>query len=335
MKNLRSVDLNLLVAFEALLRERNVSRAADRIGLAQPSMSNALARLRTLFRDELFVATPRQMRPTRRALELAGPVSEALRHVRLALDEDRPFDPATAKRRFTIGSTTYANASLIPPFIAMQQREAPSIDLAVRLLTNRETIRALDNDDIDIAIGVMAELPRRFCARPLLSDRAVCVARRDHPSLANGLTLENFVALPHVRAALAEDPVESVDVALAHKGLERRFAVIAPSFLAIPIMVAHSTMLGVMPEKLARPVAALTGLAVYDIPLDLTPWTLSVVWSKRNQADSGACWLRERLCATFATLQNNPTTRRGAASARAMPSMALRAETQGPRRRSG
>jgi DNA-binding transcriptional LysR family regulator len=297
-RNLRSIDLNLLVSFEALLRDRNVTKAADRVGLAQPSMSNALARLRKTFGDELFVATSRGMRPTARALELAEPVSEALRQVRLAL-QDHPFDPATARRRFTIGATTNANFTLVPPLLEIF-REAPSIDLHIRALTNQQTVQALDAEEIDLAIGVIAELPRRFSVRPLLMDRAVCVARRDHPALRNGLTLELLVALPHVRAALQESPVEAVDVALAYRGLERRFAMIVPNLLLMPIVVARSAMLGILPEKAAKPIADPGRLAVHEIPLDLAPWMLSVICSRRREKDTGVRWLCDRICATFA-----------------------------------
>jgi DNA-binding transcriptional LysR family regulator len=300
MRNLRTVDLNLLVAFEALMRERNVTRAADRIGLAQPSMSNALARLRTLFKDELFIAMPKQMRPTQRALDLAGPIADALRHIRLAVDPNRPFDPATAARCFRVAGTNHANVTLIVPVVEMLRREAPATNLFIRTLTPPQTVVALCNGDIDLAVGVMHELPRALACRPLLSDRAVCLARRDHPALKGGLTLKTFVALPHIRAALTEDPVEEVDVALAHRGLERRFAMIVPSDLAVCVVVANSAMLGVVPERLARPVATRIGVAIHEIPLELGPWTLTLFWCRQAEQDPATCWLRDRVGATFA-----------------------------------
>lgn len=300
MRNLRSVDLNLLVAFEALMREQNVTRAADRIGLAQPSMSNALARLRLLFKDELFVATPKQMRPTRRALALAGPVAEALQRIRLALDPDQPFDPSRAARCFRLAGTNHANVTLVTPIVELMQREAPSANLFIRALTPRQTMHALDEGDVDLAIGVVGELPRSIACRPLLTDRGVCLARRDHPALRRGLTLKALVDLPHVRAALSEDPVEEVDVVLAQQGLERRFAMVVPGYLAVAAVVSNSTMLGIVPEGLARPIAARTELAVHELPLDLAPWTMSLLWSKAAENDPGLCWLRDRILATFA-----------------------------------
>lgn len=302
MKNLRSVDLNLLVAFEALMRERNVTRAADRIGLAQPSMSNALARLRLLFKDELFVATPKQMRPTARAEALAGPVTEALQRIRQALDPDQPFRPETTPRCFRIAGTNHANVTIITPIAEIMRREAPSARLFIQAMTHRQTMRALDDGDIDLAIGVIGELPRSIACRRLLQDRSVCLARHDHPGLRSGLTLDALVALPHVRAALSEDPVEEVDVALAQKGLERRFAMVVPNYLAVAAVVARSTMLGIVPEELARPIAAQTGLAVHELPLDLAPWTMSLLWSKNAEKDRGLCWLRDRILATFSVL---------------------------------
>ena len=300
MKNLRSVDLNLLVAFEALMRERNVTRAADRIGLAQPSMSNALARLRAVFKDELFIATPKQMRPTPRALALAGPVTEALQRIRLALDPDQPFEPARTGRCFRLAGTNHANVTLITPITEILRHEAPKANLFIKALTPRQTMQALNEGDIDLAIGSIAELPRAIACRTLLTDRAVCLARRDHPALRGGLTLQALVELPHVRAALSEDPVEEVDVALAHKGLERRFAMIVPGNLAVAAVVSSTAMLGVVPERLARSIAALTTLAIHELPLELPAWTMSLLWSKRAENDPGLCWLRDRILAAFA-----------------------------------
>jgi DNA-binding transcriptional LysR family regulator len=288
MKNLKSIDLNLLVAFEALMRERSVTHAADRVGLAQPSMSNALARLRALFNDELFVATPRQMRPTPRAIDLAEPITEALQQIRLAIDPNRPFNPATAVRCFNVAGTNHASVSLLIPLVEMLQREAPSINLFLRLLTTAQMVQALEEGDIDLGTGVMTELPRCLAARPLISDRAVCLARRDHPALKSGLTLKKFVSLPHVRAALTQDPVEDVDIALAHKGLERRFAIIVASHLDVCFVVANSAMLGIVPERMARPIAARAGVVIHEIPLN-----------KRAEKDPGICWLRDKVCATL------------------------------------
>jgi DNA-binding transcriptional LysR family regulator len=300
MKNLRTVDLNLLVAFEALMHERNVTRAADRIGLAQPSMSNALARLRAAFKDELFVATPKQMRPTRRALALAGPIVEALQKIRLALDPDRPFDPSTTARCFRLAGTNHANVTLITPIVEIMRCEAPLANLFIKAMTHRQTTHALEEGDIDLAIGVISELPRSVACRPLLTDRAVCLAQRGHLALTGGLTLRALIELPHVRAALSENPVEEVDVALAQKGLERRFAMVVPGYLAVAAVVANSTMIGIVPENLARPLAARAELAVHELPLELPSWTMSLLWSKRAENDPGLCWLRDRILATFA-----------------------------------
>jgi DNA-binding transcriptional LysR family regulator len=282
------------------MREQNVTRAADRIGLAQPSMSNALARLRAVFKDKLFIATPKQMRPTPRALALAGPVAEALQRIRLALDPDQPFDPARTERRFRLVGTNHANVTLIAPIAEILRREAPKANLFIKALPPRQTMQALDEGDIDLAIGTIGELPRAIACRTLLTDRAVCLARRDHPALRGGLTLQALVELPHVRAALSEDPVEEIDVALAHKGLERRFAMIVPGYLAVVAVVSNTAMLGVVPERLARPIAALTMLAIHELPLELPTWTMSLLWSKRAESDPGMCWLRDRILAAFA-----------------------------------
>ena len=152
--NLATVDLNLLVAFEALMEERHVTRAAERIGLAQPSMSSALRRLRALFADEWFLRAGAGMQPTERALALAGPIGEALRQIRGALAPDRGFDPATARRRITIAATDYGDLVLVPELTRLLRMEAPGIDLAVRPLTDPTVALAkLERGELDAVIG--------------------------------------------------------------------------------------------------------------------------------------------------------------------------------------
>jgi DNA-binding transcriptional LysR family regulator len=299
MKNLAAIDLNLLVVFEALLAERNVSRAGDRIGLAQPSISRSLAQLRALFGDELFVRTPKEMRPTARALELAAPIAEALDKVRSTLQRQEAFDPATSRRKLAIGATFYANFTMLPEFIRILRTEAPNLCVFVRSLGFRDAIGFLDESKIDLAIGVFADMPKRIATCELTSDHFVCVSRRNHPGLAGGLTLESFVAQAHARWSLAREPTEAIDAALARHHLKRNVAFVLQGFYPLVVAVASSDLLAVVPARVAHALAPREAIDVHELPLDLPPLAIAIAWSKHGEVDAASRWMRERICGMF------------------------------------
>src|SRR4051794_30886102 len=248
--NLAGFNLNLLLVFEALFIERSVSRAARRIGLTQPSLSNALSRLRILVHDDLFVRTPQGMRPTSRALELASPIEKALNQIRMALNASESFDPAITTRQFSIGASDNVDYSLSVGFPAFY-RAAPYAQFnIVDAIGAESAFSMLDSGTIEIAVGLFRSLPKRFNSTFLYSERYVCVARRDHPDLADGLTLEEFVMLPHL--AITRASVGIVDAALAERGLVRRIALQIPSFALVPHMLAGTNLLAVVGERIAR-----------------------------------------------------------------------------------
>ncbi len=299
MKNLAAIDLNLLVVFEALLAERNVSRAGDRIGMAQPSISRSLAQLRALFGDELFVRTPKAMRPTVRALELAAPIAEALDKVRSTLQRQEAFDPATSRRKLAIGATFYANFTLLPDFIRVLRAEAPHLCIFVRSLGFRDAIAFLDENKIDLAIGVFADAPKRIATCELTRDHFVCISTRNHPGLAGGLTLETFVAHAHARWSLAKEPTEAIDAALARHHLKRNVAFVLQGFYPLVVAVASSDLLAVVPARVAYSLARRETIDIHELPLDLPPLALAIAWSKHGEVDAAPRWMRERICDLF------------------------------------
>src|SRR5215469_1456620 len=243
--DLVGVDLNLLVLFEALLIERNVSRAARRLGLAQPSASNALNRLRGLFGDDLFIRTPREMRPTPRAMALAEPIISALQQVRSALEPPVAFDPALATRKFAIAGADNVDFALALVGLRLSQA-APHAEFD--LITSAGSDPAysmLDAGSLDIAIGLFRAVPKRFNTVSLYWERYVCIADGDNMELVDGLTLEKFAALPHL-AVTREAGI--VDDALAKRGVERRIAVRVPFFAVVPYIIETSQLLVVVGE---------------------------------------------------------------------------------------
>ena len=196
--DLAGFDLNLLKAFDALYAERHVTHAGLRVGLSQSAMSGALTRLREVFQDELFVRTATGMQPTPRAHDLAGPVADALRIVRGALQVEG-FDPGTADHTFTIAMTDYAAFVLLPPLLTRLSTEAPRVDLRVRGMFGRdEAVALLDGGEADLAVGVSTDVSARILARPLFREGFACVARCGHPAFAGGVSLGAFVAAPHL-----------------------------------------------------------------------------------------------------------------------------------------
>jgi DNA-binding transcriptional LysR family regulator len=301
MKNLAAIDLNLLVVFEALLAERNVSRAGDRIGMAQPSISRSLAQLRALFGDELFVRTPKEMRPTARALELAAPIAEALDKLRSMLQRQGSFDPSTSSRKLAIGATFYANFSMLPEFIRVLRTEAPQLCVYVRSLGFRDAINFLDENKIDLAIGVFADVPKRIATCELASDHFVCISRKNHPALEDGLSLDRFIEYPHARWSLAKDPAEAIDSALARRRLKRRVALVLQGFYPLVVAVASSDLLAVVPAHVARSLVQREAIDIHALPVDLPPLALAVAWSKDAETDAAPRWMRERICSLFAS----------------------------------
>jgi DNA-binding transcriptional LysR family regulator len=285
--DLAGIDLNLLVLFEALLIERNVSRAARRLGLAQPSASNALNRLRALFGDDLFIRTPQEMRPTPRAMELAEPIISALQRVRSALEPPAAFDPATATRKFTIAGADNVDFALALVGLRLSQA-APYAEFD--LITSAgpgPAYSMLDAGSLDIAVGFFRAVPKRFSTVSLYWERYVCIAHGGHPELVDGLNLETFVALPHL-AVTREAGI--IDAALAKRGLERRIAMRVPFYALIPY-IFENRLIAVVGERIGHHLAATMNVRCYPVPLDIEPWNVSAVWLRQDNPDKALTWL--------------------------------------------
>src|ERR1700692_4156902 len=191
--NWGAFDLNLLIVFDAVMQERSVTRAGDRIGLSQPAMSHALNRLRHMLKDELFVRTPQGMVPTPRAELLAQPLRNALSEMQLAL-EPAAFDPAAADRRFTLAVNNYAAVVLAPPLVAAVSAAAPAVRLDLRPSGTLDIVERLDRGDLDLTLGSVDSPGERFAAAPSREDPVVRVMRRGHPGSRQKLSPKAFAA---------------------------------------------------------------------------------------------------------------------------------------------
>lgn len=293
-RNLRSIDLNLLVGLDALLRERNVTRAAERIGLSQPAMSNALARLRQLFGDDLLVRTPGGMSPTPFAAELSEPLSQALRQVERVLDAERGFDPATATNRFVVRMSDLLGLLLLPGLVAALGREAPGVALDLLHLPPGRTVDAIERDEIHLAVSMGLDRASFMRAETLLSDRMVCVMRAGHPLAGRDLALDAFLAQGQLKVSMSPTDRRFVDDVLARLGTERRIVANVPHWLVVPHVLAATDLIAVMPGRLAGAIAG-TGLVVRDLPFASEPFDWTLYWHRRHEGSRSVQWLRERI----------------------------------------
>jgi DNA-binding transcriptional LysR family regulator len=291
--HLRSVDLNLLVALDALLEERHVSRAALRVGLSQPAMSNALARLRATFGDALLVRSPRGMEPTARGLELAGQVRQVLRQVERVLTPDTAFEPARCERRFVLRMSDLLSRLFLPGIARALLSEAPLAALEIVHLSPAQTVQALESDRCDLALSMGLAHGGSILRQPLLPDRMVCVMRQGHPAARGRLGLERLLGLQHLRVSIS--PVDSrfVDDALARLGHRRRVAANVPHWLVVPEVLRATDLVAVMPERFADVLArAADGFARRDLPLPETSFEWALYWHRRHEGSPQHAWLR-------------------------------------------
>jgi DNA-binding transcriptional LysR family regulator len=293
--HLAAIDLNQLVALDALLAEASVTRAARRVGLSQPAMSHALARLRGMVGDPLLVRAGRRMQLTPRARELAEPLADALGALDRALGGPGAFDPAQARRSVRMAAIDFAQLVLLPPLSAGLVREAPGVDL-VAVSASEGIDRALTEGTIDLALVLGRDAPG-LMQRELLRERFVCVVRRGHPDVGRGLTLQRFAKLPHALISPRGLAAGAVDTALAQRGLSRRIALTVPSFHAAALAVARSDLVLTVSERVARTAPRRGPLRMFRPPVPLDPFVVTMLWHARLDADPLHGWLRERVAA--------------------------------------
>ena len=287
MPNLARVDMPLLLLFEALLAEGNLTRAAARIGMTQPSASKALDRLRDLFADPLFLRAPGGMRATPRALAVAGELTAVIERVRALVAEAVPFDPATAEGALRIAMSDAAEYAVLPRLLAMLEQAAPGIVLKARPLDKDRALADLDTGRLDTVIGVFPELPPRMRSEALFAERFVCLARQDHPALRDGLTLEAYAALPHLLVTLRDDARGAVDEALARVGRQRRVLATLTRFLAVPAILRQTDAIATVPARLA---AGVEGCQQHEPPLPVARWTEQLIWRGGSERDPMLAW---------------------------------------------
>lgn len=307
MTDLRKFDLNLLVAFEVLLREMNVSRAAEKMCVTQSSMSHILQRLRQQLDDPVLVRTNTGMKPTERSLALLEPVRSILREVEKVIQVPECFDPGSSQRRFIIAATDYMEFLLLPPLLERIGLSAPSVDIQVKRTEASFPTESLENGDLDVVLGFSAILkpPAQFLVETLFEDRMVCVVRADHPAVSKPLGLEEYVSLPHLLISRTGTKVGVIDEWMAEKGLERRIALTVPHFLSAPLIVARTDLVLSLPLHLAQRIAELIPLRILPLPMELPAYDLVMIHHPVREKEPAHLWLREQIANVSRSLASN------------------------------
>ncbi|MGE4338762.1 MAG: LysR family transcriptional regulator [Pigmentiphaga sp.] len=295
MLNMGGFDLNLLLVFEALMRERNVTRAGARLGLSQPSMSNALTRLRRAWNDPLFVRTPVGMEPTPLALRLARPVQEGLAALRLGLEQPETFNPAQAKRRYRLVMSDIAQVIILPVLMEHMQEVAPGIGLDLLPLSRDDYAKALEEDWIDLAIGNLPFLNGAgFYQQRLFEDDYMAVVRAGHVVARQALTLEAYCAMPHL-AVVNSLGDRMVEQGLAGLGARRDVVLTVPNFLATATIASASNLMVTLPRTVLRMQKLEDEVAILELPFPMPRANVRQFWHIRHHREPGNQWFRAEL----------------------------------------
>jgi DNA-binding transcriptional LysR family regulator len=294
LMDVRAVNLNLLVAFDALVEERSVTRAARRIGVSQPALSASLGRLRALFGDPLFRRAAHGLEPTPRALELSGPVRQGLRLLGDALSPPS-FDPGEARRTFVILASDYVEFVLLPPLLRRIAAVAPGVTLQLLPWGLHEIPPQLARGEADLLIGFYDQVPPQHAAEPLFEEEYAVILRRRHPTIKKRLTLARYLECGHVLVSEKSGSPGSVDRALAAQGKSRRVAARVSHFLMVPMLVARTDLVAALSRRVAEPFAAALKLQIFPAPLALPKSRIGHAWHQQMTADPGHRWLRAQI----------------------------------------
>jgi len=295
MANSIRPDLNLLLVLEALLAERNVTRAAARLNLSQPALSNKLRRLREIFGDPLFVPTRRGVIPTNRAHELQKPLRDALDALRGISLHRAAFDPATTEFEVAIAASDYAQQALLGRMIAIQ-REAPGLRLAWRQLYVPDLVKQMEAGEVSLAVMTPTTAPEQLRVKKLFDENYAVIARRDHPEIRGRICIEQFCAQQHVVVSPRGGGFSgTTDEALAKLGRKRRVTFSAATFLIVPELIAHSNHIALVPQRLVR--RRRSDLQVLKPPIAIPGFSIGMVWHARVHAEASQAWFRSRLSA--------------------------------------
>jgi DNA-binding transcriptional LysR family regulator len=297
---LDKLDLNLLRVLDVLMQERKVASAAQRLGLSQPAVSNALARLRSALGDELLTRSSSGMQPTAYALSIHASLEPALRSVQAALRAKTAFNPSQDAWHARLVMTDIGEIVFLPPLLAHLQSAAPNLQLSTVRNTTIDLPQAMADGKVDLALGWLPDLPQGFYQRHLFRQRYVVLMREGHPLAGGKFSLSKFVGAQHVVVQAQGTGHARANAALDKQGVSRRVALEVPHFLSVPYLLAQSDLIATVPERLAQAAASAFGLRSVAHPVDLPAFEVNLFWHRRAHQNSANRWLRQWLADQFA-----------------------------------
>ncbi len=298
--HLSQIDLNLLLVFQHLLREKRVSSVALTLGMSQPAVSSALKRLRLTMGDELFLRTQQGMQPTPFAMQLAEPVAQALDALHLALNVRSSFDAASSTRSFNLAMTDVGEMYFLPVLMDMLDQHAPAVTLNVVSVTRDSLKDDMASGRVDLALGLLPQLQTGFFQQALFRQDYVCLMRLAHPLAQRAtLSLEEFSSAAHVRVLAAGTGHGRVDEALERQGLQRRIRLTVPHYVALGDVLGSSDLIATVPERFAQRVTRPFGLTTRTLPLAVQSSAIHQFWHARLHRDPGHQWLRALIAQGF------------------------------------
>jgi DNA-binding transcriptional LysR family regulator len=307
---LHQLDLNLLVVFNELLAERRVSKAADKLGVSQPAVSNSLAKLRRLFDDELFLRTPKGMEPTPYAEQLAESVGYALAMIHSGINQQTNFEPSSAQRSFTIGMTDIGEIYFMPALIERLRSEAPRVTLSTVRNTATTLRDDLESGKVDMAIGLLPQLKAGFFQRRLFSQSYACLMRRGHRLDKKRISVAEFSSAEHLVVVSAGTGHGKVDELLQRSGVDRTIRLTVPHYVSVGHILRASDLVATVPERLADRLVEPFGLVKVPHPAKLPDVAINVFWHAKYHRAPANRWLRGVLFDLFADAAPGAGTKR-------------------------
>jgi DNA-binding transcriptional LysR family regulator len=291
--NVQSFDMNLLVAFDALIEHRSVTRAGAALNLSQPAMSSALGRLRVSLADPLFVRSGSEMRPTARALELAGPVRRLLDIASSEILMGPIFDAVSSRRTFTVIMPDIAEMTMVPALLDRLAAEAPGLTLHTMSQPLDAAAPVLGRGAADLAIGYFPDLDTRgFVSERLFDNPYVCVARADHPDVRGAISLPQFLAASHV-VVYPDGREHLVDSSLRQRGIERRTVTELAHFMSLLPILGRTDLIATVPRDLAEVCATYVDVQILPVPFDAPVITVRQTWHQSADQDPANRWFRD------------------------------------------
>ncbi|MDD7910782.1 LysR family transcriptional regulator [Pseudovibrio exalbescens] len=295
-------DLNAMRTFVTLLEERSVSRAAERLGITQPALSNSLARLRELLQDPLFVRERYGMRPTEKAETIGPVIAEALRQIDGVVQAQQDFDPLSAHRHFVIAANSYVEFILIPDLMARLRELAPHISIRVIPFGASISESGLMSGDTAFALGRMVDPPDNLVVHRLFEDGLHCVVRADLPGIGDRLTKQHYENLKHVNVLPPGTLKAGLFQVLEREGLHRDLAASLTHFLSVPDLIAATDYCATLPDRVCERLKSDPRLKIVAPPVDLGRFPVELAWHSRYRTDPAHRWLRRLITKTFGEL---------------------------------